>query len=820
VEANVEILPTLNRILGFLQAMEGDKGMPKQDKLAETNIINSSIGDRQSSKNTLSSQEKNKTTEFAKIFSKIFVEIQNAKKPDTAEKTIVGSIANSQTKSTNALTDKANKENMKEGSLLLTGLKTGLMLIVGSLAALVYGLMNDGPFRGSMKILYKLGMKGGVAIIKNVISNAFKLFVTLPNILFGQLGKNITELLGELPQKFLKNIGEKFTKLIGGSSGNLGGRVLAKLEKNFLGKMAIKVLKPLSKVLTKIPIIGTLLSLGFAYARFKDGDIVGGIIDTVNALVGLLLFTPAAPLVLPIQIGLDVLNAWLDYKSDQGEGKPKLSKMDILGDMVKSIGGWLWENAKDIPLLGAFKYLGMTWDSFKGGKINESLTNLAYALIALIPGGGLIIRGIDGLVSFLNPDKKSEEPNLNVAAAASSLSSWTKSIGDWIWNNAEYIPLLGTFKYLGMTWDSFKSGNYKDALTNMARGLFSITPGGILMMKGIDGLMSFLSPSENAKEPNLNVAAASSSLSSWAKSIGDWIWTNGEKIPVISSFKYLSKAWDEFSSGNILKGLEYVARSVPGVDMLIQGYNMLSSLFSTDEPTDSTVGKTNTDWIGKVKDFIRSKMKELPMVLRKPLEWLGIISEDSTSTTQTSTMVSNFKDSANAGFEKAKGFFKNVWDGVGNVVSTKVGQIKSFAANAWNSLNVEGVVSTKVDQIKSFAASAWDSLKSAINPAANNNAQAIQTANVNVGERMATMTGVQTKRLALMISLSQQQLSALNNLVAIGNMSLTELRRMNSSSPQPSAPLIPNISESPTKDMVKFEDNRDGYFSSVYRLAP
>jgi hypothetical protein len=698
VESNVEILPTLNRILGFLQTMEGDKGMPKQDKLAETNIINSSIGNREASKNTLSSQEKNKSTEFAKIFSKIFVEIQNAKKPDTAEKTIVGSIANSQTKSTNALTDKANKENSKEGSLLLTGLKTGLMFIVGGIAALVTGLMNDGPFRGSLKILSRLGIEGGAAILKRVITTAFALFKELPEKLFGKLGGQIA--------KFVGNFVGQFTDSIKSFGSGLGGSISAKLEKGFLGKMAIKVLKPLSKVLTKIPIIGTLISLGFAYARFKDGDIVGGIIDTVGALVGLLsLFPPAAAFVVPIQIGLDVLNAWLDYKSDQGEGKPKLSKMDILGDMVKSIGGWLWENAKDIPLLGAFKYLGMTWDSFKGGKINESLTNLAYALIALIPGGGLIVRGIDGL-------------------------------------------------------------------------------------------MSFLSPSENAKEPNLNVAAASSSLSSWAKSIGDWIWTNGEKIPVISSFKYLSKAWDEFSSGNILKGLEYVARSVPGVDMLIQGYNMLSSLFSTDEPTDSTVGKINTDWIGKIKDFIRSKMKDLPMALRKPLEWLGIISEDSTSTTQTSTMVSNFKDSANAGFEKAKGFFKNVWDGVGNVVSTKV------------------------DQIKSFAASAWDSLKSAINPAANNNAQAIQTANVNVGERMATMTGVQTKRLALMISLSQQQLSALNNLVAIGNMSLTELRRMNSSSPQPSAPLIPNISESPTKDMVKFEDNRDGYFSSVYRLAP
>jgi hypothetical protein len=680
VESNVEILPTLNRILGFLQTMEGDKGMPKQDKLAETNIINSSIGNREASKNTLSSQEKNKTTEFAKIFSDVFVEIQNAKKPDVAEKTIVGSIAKSQTKATTPISQKP-----KEEMSLLSGLGTGLMLIVGGIAALVSGLMNDGPFRGALKILSRIGIEGGIAILKRVVSTVFTLLKELPEKLFGKLGG-------------------KFTKFIGEFSGGLGGKVLAKLEKGFLGKMAVKVLKPLSKVLTKIPLIGTLISLGFAYIRFKDGDIVGGVIDTVSALVGLLSLVPgAAAFVIPIQLGLDALNAFLDYKSDQGEGKPKLSKLDILGDMVKSIGSFLWENAKDIPLLGTFKYLGMSWDSFKSGNLNEALKYLAYGIVAIIPGGGLIIRGIDTLMAYLNPDAKPEEPNLNIAAAASSISSW-------------------------------------------------------------------------------------------AKSIGDWIWSNGEKIPIISSFKYLSKAWDSFSSGDILKGLEYVARSIPGMDMLIQGYNMLSSLFSTTESTDTSIGNTNTNWIGKVKDFVRSKMKDLPMVLRKPLEWLGIVSEDAASSMQTSTMVSNLKDSVSSGFEKSKNFFKNVWSGISNTVSTKV------------------------EQIKSFASGTLDSLKPAIE-APVNNAQAIQNGNDKVGQRMANISSVQTERLGLMISLSQKHLTALNNLITIGNMSLNELKRMNSSAQTAAIPNIPQINPMPTKDIIEFDDNRDGYFTSVYRLG-
>jgi len=662
VEAIAEILPTLNRILGFLQAMEGDKGVPKQDKLANTNIINSSIGDRESKKSSFSPQEKNKITEFAKLFSNVFIEIQNAKKPDTAEKTLVGSIARSQANAAAPIDKKA--QDQADG---LFSSKGALMLLVGGLAALVKGLMSDDKFKGALKILAKLGIEGGLnLLIKSIMA----------------------------PLKFLAE-----------GAGSVVPKLLGKLEKGFIGKMAAKLLKPLAKVLKFIPLVGTLISLGFAYSRFKNGDTVGGVIDTISGLIGLLNFVPgAAAFVIPIQIGLDILNAWLDYKSDQGEGKPKLSKLDILGDMVKSIGSWMWNNAKDIPLLGTFKYLGMAWDSFKGGKLNESLTNLAYGLVAIIPGGGLIIRGIEALMSYLNPTAKPEEPNLNVAAAASSISSW-------------------------------------------------------------------------------------------AKSIGDWIWTNGEKIPVISSFKYLSKAWDSFSSGDILKGLEYVARSVPGVDMLIQGYNMLSSLFSTTESSDSSIGKINMNWIDKVKDFVRSKMKDLPMVLRKPLEWLGIVSEDAASSMQTSTMVSNFKDSVSLGFDKSKDFFKNVWNGIGSAVSTKV------------------------DQIKSFAAGTLDSLKPVIE-APVNNAQAIQNGNDKVGQRMANIASVQTERLGLMISLSQKHLAALNNLITIGNMSLNELKRMNSSAQTVNVPSIPNISELPTKDMIPFEDNRDGYFSSVYRLAP
>jgi len=221
----------------------------------------------------------------------------------------------------------------------------------------------------------------------------------------------------------------------------------------------------------------------------------------------------------------------------------------------------------------------------------------------------------------------------------------------------------------------------------------------------------------------------------------------------------------------------------------------LSSLFSTTESTDTSIGNTNTNWIDKVKDFVRSKMKDLPMVLRKPLEWLGIVSEDAASAIQTSTMVSNLKDSVSSGFEKSKNFFKNVWSGISSTVSTKV------------------------EQIKSFASGTLDSLKPAIE-APVNNAQAIQNGNDKVGQRMANISSVQTERLGLMISLSQKHLAALNNLITIGNMSLNELKRMNSSAQTVNVPSIPNISELPTKDMIPFEDNRDGYFSSVYRLAP
>ena len=113
--------------------------------------------------------------------------------------------------------------------------------------------------------------------------------------------------------RFVSGIGEHIGDFFKGSATGKGLGMIGRLAsgaKGIFGRMlgrVIKILKPIAK---KIPILGTVIGLGFAYTRFKSGDTVGGIIDVLSAVASLMPFAGTA-----ISIGLDVLNAFLDYIS-------------------------------------------------------------------------------------------------------------------------------------------------------------------------------------------------------------------------------------------------------------------------------------------------------------------------------------------------------------------------------------------------------------------------------------------------------------------------------------------------------------------------
>jgi hypothetical protein len=376
----------LEELLGLLKTVNETIGVPQGQSIEDKNVLQ---GNNPSDPNkrvtpTLNSNERKRTTEIASLFAKTFFEYQKKKTPDKAIKTSIQKITPRQ--SSRAIPPPPSN---KPGSIL-----AGILAMLGGAGALLLGLLTDGPFKGILKILSKLSIQGG---IKMLMAGA-KAFI-------GTLSEFVTA-----PFKVVR-------KLFG---------------KGIMGKM-LSFMKPLLKVLRRIPLIGSIISIGFAISRFSGGDTIGGVIDVLSALSGLLNLIPGGSIVaVPLSLGLDILNAWLDIKTAGAKDKQG-AKMDLLGDMAKSLGNWIWKNALWIPVIGGFKRMQMSWDAFKGGDIKGGLYQFGAALLSF-GGLGPIVTGIEMLMGF--GEKKESDKSL------SPKTGWFDGLKAWIKKKLKDLPYV------------------------------------------------------------------------------------------------------------------------------------------------------------------------------------------------------------------------------------------------------------------------------------------------------------------------------------------------------------------------------------------
>jgi hypothetical protein len=438
---SVNIVPILEELLGLLQTFNETKGVPEGGSLSEKNILQNGNSDpNKRVRSSLSSEEQKRTKSIATIFAKTFFEIQkNFKGEDTALKTSVQKITPNANK---IASDREGKSDMPKKGLMLGG----LLMLLGGAGALIMGLLTDGPFKGVLKILSKIGISGGIKMLasgaKGLI-NLFSKFVTDP---FKAAAKYLNKTsLGKKLVSGAKGLIGMFSKFVSAPF-----KSISKISgKGFLGKI-MKVFKPFAKILKKIPIIGNIISIGFAISRFMKGDNIGGVIDVLSALAGLLNLIPGGSFIaIPLSIGLDILNAWLDSKTEGAENK-NTAKMDILKDMGKSVGDWIWKNALWLPVIGGFKRWGMAYDAFKGGNIMEGLKQFGLGILSFV-GMGPIIMGIETLMGFFGD--KEEKKDLKPS------TSWFGRIKEWVQNKLKKLPsfLRKPLEWFGIIDDSSES---------------------------------------------------------------------------------------------------------------------------------------------------------------------------------------------------------------------------------------------------------------------------------------------------------------------------------------------------------------------------
>jgi hypothetical protein len=251
--------------------------------------------------------------------------------------------------------------------------------------------------------------------------------------------KNIANTFGEkllaVPMKLFKS----FAGSVGGLFGKIGESSIVKTGLGKIVGFLPNMLKGLTTVLKKVPIIGTLISLSYAVSRFKSGDYLGGGIDILSGIAAIVPGIGTA-----VSIGLDGLNAFVDLKTGGATGKQTGAKLDLL----KGMGGWIAEKIAMLPIIGpAIKAV----KHFAAREWKKGLKQLAFA-----------VPMVDAVAAFLGDEEASD--TAKAFAGTFKGVNWSE-IGSWLFDTLEEVPIIGP---LMKAVDHFVSGDFLKGLKQLA----------------------------------------------------------------------------------------------------------------------------------------------------------------------------------------------------------------------------------------------------------------------------------------------------------------------------------------------------------------
>lgn len=260
--------------------------------------------------------------------------------------------------------------------------------------------------------------------IKDTIKKAGEKIIEKGSKLLSPLS-GIAEWIGNKLFDIPKRLFKAFRGSLGGIFGSAATAATETAGKKGIGKLLSFVPKFLGgvlKTLSKAPIIGSLISIGFVVSRFLNGDVVGGGIELLSVLTGL--FLPGTG----ISLAFDALNAVLDYKAGGSSKKQNRKKLDILGKWIGELGSWMKEKLKKLPILGD---LITSFETIAADPI-EFLKGLDATFPVL--GLGNIVDFFESKVQPMQEDNK---------GSMNFLQAWTVAVGDWAKEKLKKLPFMG-----------------------------------------------------------------------------------------------------------------------------------------------------------------------------------------------------------------------------------------------------------------------------------------------------------------------------------------------------------------------------------------
>ena len=323
-----------------------------------------------------------------------------------------------------------------------------------------FGLFEQGSLAEVFQEGGKLE-KVGEVITKGL--NKFGYF--LDGIAQSKIVKNIQNLdiLGKVV-KFLEPVTTNVTKFID-FMGGIGKGVMAGL-KGAAGKGVLGMLGKGLKFLKRVPGLGMLISIPFAIMAFKDGDIVGGLLELASGMASL---DVTGTLGMVIGIAID---SYLIFRSFKGQDYKEKEAAAL-----KKVGKQVLYN---IPVIGSVLNIMDGVKSWKADDKESAIKSFGRAYASIVPGGSMIF---DVMYTVMDKMKKSATEFTQDKEKMATV----KAVGTEVLRN---IPVIGSvirFKEAMTLWGTDKAG----ALRGMGGALASIMPGGGLMFDAIGGIIDW-----------------------------------------------------------------------------------------------------------------------------------------------------------------------------------------------------------------------------------------------------------------------------------------------------------------------------------------
>ena len=478
-----------------------------------------------------------------------------------------------------------NQEPPKKGGIFdfIKDLITGLPMLIAAVGGLT---TLAGIFWPEIKkfIGDKFGDKAAEVFDKfQGTVNALGKFLTVGGLQlkFGAAFKTLGDMLGSVSDNLAKYATDMFKgvmdNIIGESAeagGKIAGSTVGKALKGVLAKGGSVLLKGVSKVALKgIPLIGTVISFADAWGRFKEGEYAQGIIDIGAGLAGLVPGIGTA-----LSIGLSVMNAFIDFKSEEEKEKLTQQTLNVSSMLLKGAGFFSKIFGKGLlsklPLIGSLFSFANAWQKIQQNNIIGGTLDITSGIASLVPGVGLPLSiGIDILSSFIGTQEAKEsgvqKTGFDIFKIATKAVSYFAKFGKPF---LKRIPLIGSLLSFGSAWDNIKGNNILEGLLDVASGVASLFPGvGTVISLGVDLVNSFLVAKDDTGKRGIQ------KVGDWF--VGVWEWFKGTSFGK-TIFNLADGIKNLFSTDNITTGLKML-NNVPYFGSLA---GVLLSIMETVQP--------------------------------------------------------------------------------------------------------------------------------------------------------------------------------------------------------------------------------------------